>query len=98
MRNSIFFILTCFAFSFSLKSQCVINTQMYDIYTPRCSPVSTWCMAEASNSVRAAFDFDYAIRYPNAQQVITYNGYSSTRLFNCHGFTFIRTQGAQTVG
>ena len=50
-------------------------------------------MCEASDAARKALDLDCSKNYPNAQQVITYNEYSSTSLFNCHGFTFIRTQG-----
>ena len=89
----VFIFLICFAFSHTLKAQCYNNVQMYDISTPFCNTVITWIMCEDPDSVRRAYDIQFATGYPNAQQVITYNGLSSTAKFNCHGYAWLRTEG-----
>ena len=66
---------------------------MYDIFTSMSSPVATWKMCESAYSVRLGFDREYANRYPNATQIITYDGLSSTRTFNCHGYAWLKTEG-----
>ena len=76
--------------SFSLKGQCDIR--MYDIYTPIGSAVVTFLMCESSTSTRAYWDNYIAQVYPNAVQIPTYNGYSSTRKFNCHGYAWLRVE------
>ncbi|WP_139785077.1 hypothetical protein [Parabacteroides sp. Marseille-P3160] len=76
--------------SLSVQAQCDI--QMYDIYTPKGSPVVTFLMCESSSERRQALDNYYAQSYPNATQIITYDGFSSTRKFNCHGYAWLRVE------
>ena len=75
--------LASFVNSFSLKAQ--NDVRMYDIFTPRNSPVTTWITQEDTYNDRLALDLYYAQQFPNANQIITYNGLSSTRTFNCLG-------------
>jgi len=65
---------------------------MYDIYTPFCRPVVTFLMCESSNATRAYWDNYCAQNYPNATQIKTYDNYSSTRKFNCHGYAWLRVE------
>lgn len=94
MKNFITIIFVSIAFSFSLKGQCDIR--MYDIYTPKGSPVVTFLMCESALATRRAFDATYASSYPNATQIITHyeSGYSisSTHKFNCHGYAWLRVE------
>jgi hypothetical protein len=76
----IFFMMI--AASHSLKAQC--DVRKYDIYTPNGSPVVTFLMCESSLQTRQGFDSYFAQAYPNATQIITYDGLSATRKFNCH--------------
>ena len=76
--------------SFSIKGQCDIR--MYDIYTPKGSPVVTFLMCESSIEKRKSLDQYYAQRYPNAVQIKTYDLCSSTRKFNCHGYAWLRVE------
>ena len=98
MKKLIFLFLTGIVFTCSIHAQCpynCIDIPMYDIFTPFCSPVNTWITDEDTYNDRLALDVEYAWRYPNANQIITYNGISSTRTFNCHGYTWLRTEGGQ---
>jgi hypothetical protein len=76
--------------SFSLKGQCDVG--MYDIYTPVGSAVVTFLMCESSASTRAYWNSYIAQTYPNAVQMPTYDGYSSTRKFNCYGYAWLRVE------
>ena len=92
MNKYIIILLIVIAFSNSLKGQC--DVRMYDIYTPKNNSVVTFLMCESSTSTRQYYDSLYAKTYPNAIQIKTYNGYSSTRKFNCHGYAWLRgTEG-----
>ena len=78
----IILIINGVLFSYPLKAQ----MQMYDIFTPHGNPVITYQMTEATNKERSDFDLTYITAYPNATPIYTYPPYSSTRLFNCHGY------------
>jgi hypothetical protein len=65
---------------------------MYDIYTPMGSSVVTWLTCEASTSDREYYDYYFTNAYPNAEKIIVYNGLSSTRKFNCHGYAWLRVE------
>ncbi|MDR3338687.1 MAG: T9SS type A sorting domain-containing protein [Candidatus Symbiothrix sp.] len=65
---------------------------MGDICTPLGNPVVTYLMCESSTSTRAGLDATYAQTYPNAEQIPTYDGYSATRKFNCHGYAWLRVE------
>jgi len=47
---------------------------------------------ESSTLTRAGYDAYYAQTYPNAEQIPTYDGYSSTRKFNCHGYAWLKVE------
>ena len=83
----LFYAGIVFSYSFSLQAQCPNNCLdylMYDIFTPFCSPVVTWITEEDTYNDRLALDAEYAWRYPNANQIITYNNLSSTRTMVQH--------------
>lgn len=75
---------------FSAQAQC--DVRMDDIYTPKGSSVVTFLMCESSASRRLSLDNYYAQAYPNATQIKTYDGFSSTRKFNCHGYAWLREE------
>jgi len=91
MKKFVFLCLSSIVFSYSLKAQCN-DTPMYDIFTPRGSYVLSYVTCESSAKTRLDNDNKYASTYPNAQQIKTYDGYSSTRKFNCHGYAWIKTE------
>ncbi|MEK7718446.1 MAG: hypothetical protein AAB347_02365 [Bacteroidota bacterium] len=43
--------------------------------------------------MRSYFDNYFATAYPNAVQITTYDGFSSTRRFNCHGYAWHISEG-----
>ena len=91
MKKVIFALIinfVCLNLSFG---QCS-DVQMYDIYTPMGSYVKTYLMCEASTYDREYYDDYYSSRYPNAEMMIVYNGLSSTRKFNCHGYAWLRVE------
>jgi hypothetical protein len=65
---------------------------MHDIYTPMGSSVVTWLTCEASTANRVNSDNYYSNAYPNAEMIIVYDGLSSTRKFNCHGYAWLRVE------
>ena len=92
-------VLTSIVFSYSLKSQQNCNsvnlygdTLRCDIFTPMGSYVKTYAMSEAATSTREYYDDYYSSRYPNAEMIILYDGLSSTRKFNCHGYAWLRIE------
>ena len=74
-----------FFMSFSLKMLTYNDTQS-NVSTPKGSSVLAYITEESSEATRASWDSYYAIHYPDAEQIETYDGYSSTRRFNCHGY------------
>ncbi|GHV58491.1 hypothetical protein FACS1894182_11050 [Bacteroidia bacterium] len=91
MKKFIILFWTSIAFSYSLRAQCS-DTLKNDIYTPNGSPVVTYVMCESSLPTRLSFDQQYTQTYPSAIQIITYDGLSSTRKFNCHGYAWLRVE------
>jgi hypothetical protein len=79
----------CLHFSYA---QWCNDEEMYDIYTPLGSPVSTWVTCEEDISWREFLDDYYSSTYPNAEMIIVYDGVSSTRTFNCHGYAWLRVE------
>ncbi|MCF6333839.1 MAG: T9SS type A sorting domain-containing protein [Draconibacterium sp.] len=59
-----------------------------DVCTPKGTTVIAYITPENSDYWRAYYDSVYALNYPNAIQIPTYDGYSSTRRFNCHGYAW----------
>ena len=91
MKKIIFALIinfVCLNFSFGQSD----DVQMYDIYTPLGSSVKTYLMYEAATSTREYYDDYYSSRYPNAEMIIVYDGLSSTRKFNCHGYAWLRVE------
>ena len=89
MKKIIIFIFVGIVFSFSTKAQVLKN----DIFTPKGSPVVTYQMTEATSTERAGYDSDYISTFPNATPIYTYPPYSSTKLFNCHGYAWLKVEG-----
>ena len=67
-------------------------TVMYDIYTPAGSLIPTLLVCEMSIEAREYQDNYHRLHYPNAQQLITYDGLSTTQQFNCHGYAWLRVE------
>jgi hypothetical protein len=91
MNKFFIFFIMGIAVSHSLKAQCN-DVRKYDIYTPNGSQVVNFLMCESSFQTREGFDNYYAQTYPNATQITTYDGLSSTRKFNCHGYAWLRVE------
>jgi hypothetical protein len=84
------FCFVCFYFSFG---QCDLILE--DLYTPLGNVVRTLFYGdecEMDSGARLKKDQYYAATYPNAIQIPTYDGYSSTIKFNCHGYAWIRVE------
>ena len=87
-------LFSCLYFSSVLYSQF-----MYDIYTPKGKPVTTFNeLQEYSDGKRKDADIEYSSDYPEAQMIILYpakysnESYSSTAMFNCHGYAWLRVE------
>lgn len=59
-----------------------------DVKTPKGSNVAAWITEESSIQTRTYWDASVAGSYPNAQQIKTYDDFSSSRRFNCHGYAW----------
>ena len=57
-----------------------------NVCTPKGTTVIAYITSENSDYWRNYYDIYFASAYPNAIQIETYNGFSSTRRFNCHGY------------
>lgn len=68
-----------------------VDTPVF-VYTPMGSQVPARKTEESSIVTRAGLDVKYTNAYPAAQKIITYDGYSSTRRFNCHGYAWHRVE------
>jgi hypothetical protein len=97
MKKVIFILLInlmCLQFSFG---QC---WDRYDIQTPKGSPVVTMLCTEYSPAERAILDNDFMSYYCDeyedgvlyADTIQTYDGYSSSGMFNCHGYAWLRVE------
>jgi hypothetical protein len=65
---------------------------MYDIQTPKGTIVATLLCCDSHPSVRDSLDNHFKVAFPNAIQIPTYDGYSSTSKFQCHGYAWIRVE------
>jgi hypothetical protein len=84
----VMFNFLCLYFSFG---QCD-DVEMYDLYTPMGSSIESWINCEEDLGFRLYLDQSYARGYPNTIQISTYDGCSSTRRFNCHGYAWIMVE------
>ena len=91
MKKVIFTLIINFMYLHFSFGQCN-DVQMYDIYTPMGSLVNTWIRCEDDIDRRKAMDVYWSSRYPNAEMIIVYNGVSSTKKFNCHGYAWLRVE------
>jgi len=90
--NRLFFLFSLYiGFTFSAKAQCE-DIGMYDIFTPMGNLVYTMIQCEAPLEYRKSLDSYFCNLHPNAQPIITYDGVSSTRRFNCHGYAWIMVE------
>ncbi|MDO8928188.1 MAG: T9SS type A sorting domain-containing protein [Bacteroidota bacterium] len=70
------------------------DVQVNDVSTPRNNTVNSWITEESSTTTRKTWDNYYKNTRPNAAQIKTYDGYSSTRRFNCHSYAWYMSQKA----
>ena len=94
MKKFIIIFLACITLSYTLNAQAYL---MSDIYTPNCSPVTTWWISvDDPLPVKQARDADLVRRYPNANLIVTHYEnnvpLSSTQKFNCHGYAWLRVE------
>ncbi|MDF1576806.1 MAG: hypothetical protein P1P86_16595, partial [Bacteroidales bacterium] len=77
----------------------LINTYCQDnVYTPKGAQVDVVYIAgEWEDSIRHKFDSIAMALYPNATKINTYVGYSTTKLFNCHGYAWHVSEGGAYV-
>jgi len=78
--------------SFCLK-MLAYNDIQSNVKTPKDSPVTAWITDESSEATRASYDNYWALTRPDADQIETYDGFSSTRRFNCHGYAWHIIEG-----
>ena len=71
----------------------MIGQTQSNVQTPKGRTIIAYITPENTDSMRAYYDNYYALAYPNAIQIETYGGYSSTRRFNCHGFAWHVSEG-----
>jgi len=91
MKKIVFALIINFVCSHVSFGQC--NVEMRDIRTPMGSEIVTLLEScEMSEGNRLYWDNYYFQNYPNAIQIPTYDGYSSTIKFNCHGYAWIRVE------
>ena len=90
MKKLIILFLSGIIFPYTSIGQCDIK--MTDIFTPIGNPVVTFHTCESSKPVRDYWDKEIARDQPYAKQIKTYDGYSSTRTFNCHGYAWLRVE------
>jgi hypothetical protein len=79
----VFLIFVIITGSFNLFAQ-----QRADVKTPKGSNVIAYKPDEMSSSDRAYYDNYFSTTYPNATQITTYDYYSSSNRFNCHGYAW----------
>lgn len=51
-----------------------------NVCTPKGNSIVAFITEESSENIRAYYDSVYALNYPNAIQIPTYDGYSSTQI------------------
>ncbi len=89
---NIYLILFFILFSFVSFSQTQSN-----VSTPKGSTVIAYITSEVSSADRASWDSYWASTYPNAEQIETYDGYSSTNRFNCHAYAWYMSENSQVL-
>jgi hypothetical protein len=71
----------------------VYDTLKCDIYTPMGSFVATWSSSgEFVFSARKNNDSLAKSKYPGIELIFPYDGVSTTRMFNCHGYAWLRVE------
>lgn len=74
------------------KGSTELTTRQTSLKTPKGSSVIAFTVSEMSESERVYFDDYYGKTYPGAELIYTYNSHSSTRKFNCHGYTWYMSE------
>ncbi len=85
----------CLHFSFGQYDYCEEQEPlvMFDIYTPMGSVVKTHLVVcEQFVWVSKKIDSLYLVEFPDTEQIILYHGVSSTEMFNCHGYAWLRVE------
>jgi hypothetical protein len=91
MKQAIIFSCLFFFFKYSYAQS---DVQVYDVKTPKGSPVTAWDMVENTNYWRNHYDITNAA---TGRTYLYYFGgsYSSTRKFNCHGYAWHIAESGQ---
>jgi hypothetical protein len=74
------------------KGNTALTAKQAIVKTPKGSTVNAFTISEISENERVYFDDYYHKTYPGAILIDTYNGHSSTRKFNCHGYAWFMTE------
>jgi len=91
MKKVVFILVinfVCLYFSFGQ----FIDIPMFDIKTPMGNVVQTWITEEIPNGLKKILDDDDKKNHQGAIQILVYDGFSSTRTFNCHGYAWVRVE------
>lgn len=92
MKRFTFYLLS---FTIYLGSNHFVFSQTQsNLVTPKGSSVVAYIVPEMSDSDRAYWDSYWSA--PNRTQIITSNGRSSSRTFNCHGYAWSMAEGGAT--
>jgi hypothetical protein len=83
MKNILLIIIVLFCTQFTYSQDTQSNVR-----TPKNSIVTAWITSESSTEARSGWDNYWKTRYPSNEAITTYDGYSSTRRFNCHGYAW----------
>ena len=75
---------------FSMVLYC--DVPMYDIFTPRGTLVETLLNDEQPDFRQRIMDDAWGLSFPGVELIILYDGVSSTRKFNCHGYAWLRVE------
>ena len=90
MKAQYYFILIQVLFSFEILSQDIRT----DISTPKGANVIAWTRnPDFTDYWRNYYDSAFSISYPNATVLETFGGFSSTKMFNCHGNAWHVSEG-----
>ncbi len=92
MKRFILFIFSVCTFSLVFAQD-----KRADVKTPNGNDVVAWITEESSVPTRIYLDKECKKAYPNAEPIITYDGFSSSRRFNCHGYAWHMSELTQPL-
>ncbi len=81
----------------SLNSICYSQSQATIVKTPIGTPITLEIMTEIDTTLKSYLDSLRREQFPNVLLIETYDGYSSTNLFNCHGYAWYMSENASPL-